>query len=132
MTHMPYSLPPLKRFAVATLLLAAGLLFTGGRADAGCGEPMLTLGHGVASHDNSSPDHGPAKPCHGPNCSAAPAPMPVPVSFPPKVLPTSEQWATHEFALSSGSPGDSLRTIPSSSGRPVRRSISLLDPPRFV
>jgi hypothetical protein len=125
---MFHPLPSLTRFAVATLLLTAGLLFTGGRADAGCGEPMLTLGH--AGHDN--PDHGPAKPCHGPNCSAAPGPTPAPISFPPKVSPTSEQWATHAFVAQPGSDGDSFRAIPSSFGRPVRRSICLLDPPRFA
>ncbi len=61
-------------FRVLPALALVALALSSGSARAGCGEPMLTLGHAEPA--------APAKPCDGPNCAATPHDAPIPAPAP--------------------------------------------------
>lgn len=126
------ALPSLKRFSVAGFLLAVAFVFSGGKADAGCGEPMLTLGGHSASQDHPTGDM-PKAPCSGPNCSERPSAPPVlPPSAPTKLQQTHEVWASQLAIALAMNEFDPFQSLPVSSGRPIRRSSVPFDPPRSI
>lgn len=109
---------------MTALLLAAGVALTGGDAKAGCGDHVVILG----------PADGPPTPkppCHGPLCSAAPAPLDVPLTLPVEGRPSGHDPALAAI-LATADPADARRSLPpSDDGRPVKRPAVPLDPPRF-
>lgn len=66
-------------YRVAAFAAAMVVLFSGGTAQASCGDYLTIHGEPTASHDGS-PVSLPKKPCHGPNCSVSPAPPESPLN----------------------------------------------------
>src|SRR5262245_47042971 len=123
----------------AALLLAAAACLTPGRASAECGDyvtirngPADPAHHATTRDATPQPDQAPARPpCHGPNCSSAPARDPSPL---PPVAPTGlqpKELTQHPAAAADpdAGPGSALDRDPSSA-RPVRRASSVFHPPR--
>jgi hypothetical protein len=123
---MTHALSNLSRYAIAMVLVAAGLLVSTGRATAGCGEPMLTLSH--AQSDDAEPT--PMKPCHGPNCSASPTPAELPPSDQSRSAPPSQEWATAVAPYLMTLPREFTPAIPDSLGEPVTSTSPPYHPPR--
>jgi hypothetical protein len=123
---MTHALSNLGRFAVATVLVAAWAFASPGVATAGCGEPMLTLSH--AAPDDADPVA--PKPCHGPNCSASPAPTDLPPSAPSGPAPSSQEWAAAVAPFLMNLTRDFTSAIPDSFGEPVASPSLPFHPPR--
>ena len=127
------SLTPISGWQVG-LLLVAGMLFSPGRATAGCGDYVNVLNptaesrrfEPMANHDGQ-----PAKPCHGPNCSKLPdRPVPSPAAPAPttvqvKELVPNSQLVDSEIALSL------FTNVADRSARPIHRPPSVFHPPRL-
>lgn len=114
----------LVRFAVATLLLAVGLVLSGGAAQASCGDHVRIVTP-TAGEDVPVPP----MPCHGPNCSSAP-PRRLPASMPTKTVQPPTEWAataTDTLPLPDATSG---RVVGDADGRPVRISSAPFHPPR--
>lgn len=123
---MPDLLRSLVRVAVAGVLLAAGLAASSATARADCGDHVLVLGKG-----GEPPASLPLMPCHGPNCSNAPKPLP-PMTAAPTVTAPPQEWGVSALVPALDSDPDSSAVVPDAAGRPVRRSTSLFHPPRPV
>jgi hypothetical protein len=81
----------------ATLALLASVAFSPSRAEASCGDYVMTGGNhahsGMGNHSNDAAHdmHNPAAPsCHGPSCSNNSIP---PLAPAPKIEVTVERWA---------------------------------------
>lgn len=119
------------RITVASILLALGFVCAGSRADAGCGEPILTLDSDAADTDASPMGNRPKAPCHGSNCSERPtAPPFLPQSAPTSTPQTKVEIASPVVAMIDVADPNSLHSIPDSLDRPVRRSSAPFHPPR--
>jgi len=128
-------LSSLTRYGRAALLLVAAACASPGRADAGCGDYVTILNGpaGSAHHPMPDADHpaAPANaPCHGPNCSGAPARDNPPLAPVTPVGPQGKELA-HSIGLVNVAGAqrpafDRDLTSP----RPVRRASSVFHPPR--
>lgn len=126
---MTHALSNLSRYAAAAVLVAAGLFVSTGRATAGCGEPMLTLNH---SPINDRDADQPSRPCHGPNCSASPAPTDLPLSDHSRSVPPVQEWAAVVAPVQLKLDREIHSAIPASFGQPVATTSPPFHPPRSL
>jgi hypothetical protein len=98
-------------------------------ARAGCGDYVVTKG-AHAAHQADMPG-APHKPCHGPNCSGAPA-APQPLSVPTVTLtgPSEWGWLTAMAAPVPPHSGDCLADF--ASPNPTHLASGIFHPPRAV
>ena len=114
------------RLAGAALLLAAGVGLTGGTASAACGDHVTILSPA------GIPGDGPAKPCFGPDCHAAPAPADAPAAALPEAgRMTRDLAAPVVTRLTDGLTVGRPAPV-SDDGTPVSRASLPFDPPRSV
>ena len=116
------------RRVVAAVLLAAGVACAGGSAQAGCGDYLTIDGKPHAGHQNPA---GPAKPCDGPNCSAAPNPTPVPMTAPVPITSGAKDSAAGPQLAGEDPSSTSGFSRPVSDGRSVHVPRSVVHPPRI-
>jgi hypothetical protein len=112
--------------AGVALLLAGAFGVAPGRAEAGCGDYLMT-GHDAVA-DQPLGHQFPKVPCHGPNCSNKPeTPSPLPAPVPPS---SETKACLTGLEQEAGDRGD--RTIPhSSAAGPVHKPGSIFHPPRI-
>lgn len=115
------------RFAGGALLLACAVACAPARARAECGDYVHIPNGTQAADHQGDPAPGP-KPCHGPNCSKAPAapvtPLPAPAPTPP------EAKACPAGLRDVGDGQSSWRLPPATAGRPTQLPSSVFHPPR--
>lgn len=128
------SLPTIRGWQVVLLLVAA-MLFSPGRATAGCGDYVNVLNptaeslrDPIANHDN----HGrPAKPCHGPSCSNQPdRPIPSPAPTAPTTVQVKELVPISR-PVDCDLASNTFTDISNRSSRPIHRPLSVFHPPRL-
>lgn len=122
---------PATRVTGAAILLAVGFWVSTGTAAASCGDYVIIDGQ-PAAHGTNPTGHpaSPGRPCHGPNCTAAPAPAPVPMTAPPPVEPGAKEVAARVADETADVHSDCGRASLDADGRPISRPSSPYHPPR--
>jgi hypothetical protein len=120
----PSPLDAVLRRVVTALLLAAGVAFASGSAQATCGDYLTIEGkqHAMPS--------GPAKPCHGPNCTADPNPTPVPMTAPAPAPSEGKDSAAGLQLVGDHLPPAAGFGRPASDGDSIHVPRSVFHPPR--
>jgi hypothetical protein len=115
--------PALFRGWRAGLLLVVAACATPNRATAGCGDYVTIL--------NGSDSHQPAKmPCHGPNCSEAPARQQMPLAPVSPVGPQVKEVVQSLLTLDVPIPSPDAFDRDHSFSRPIPGGSSIFHPPR--
>jgi hypothetical protein len=113
-------------FPLITAVIAAAGLFAPGEARGECGDYIVY----TKPAPGQTKDHVPAPgKCHGPNCSQAPAPAPMPQA-PPTLRILSDQTLPVTDGQSVVPPGLASSASDVGGGSPVRRSQDVFHPPR--
>ena len=118
------------RFAGAAVMAAVVLACAPDRASAGCGEHgTIFAGGGLPTPPPITGDGpSPKRPCHGPNCSEAPAAPQVPPSAPVSV-PVNDVKACLTGPADPRE-GSSRPVEPTAEPLPVGRALPVYHPPR--
>ena len=112
---------PIRTLAAAVLAFA-GVALLPGTAPASCGDYVR-----VQTHDEAP---APPRPCHGPECSKAPAAPALPLTAPVLSSCGSDQSPVVLQSDADDRPSPGRAAAGTSAARPVRLTSSIFHPPR--